>query len=155
MFRFLSWCLKIIPSVYYVIELNLFIRDTLIDIPKFWKNVFAYGVPSIILIGGLLYLTFFRDLYERQKAREQFENEEKAWTIKTQTLRMFRVYIPLGVIGALIGALAYFYKPYIILLSIKVGILYAWFLLGEVFRIIWVGQRNNKEIVKKLKENEK
>ena len=151
MFRFVSWCLKIIPSVYYVIELNIFIRDTLVDIPKFWKNVFAYGVPSIILMGGLLYLTFFRDLYIRQKAREQFENEEKQWSVKTQTLRMFRVYIPLGIIGALIGALFWFYKPYIITLSIKLAILYLWFLLGEVFRIIWVGQRNNKEIVKKIK----
>lgn len=155
MLRFISWLLKIVPSIYYVVELNLFIRDTLIDIPKFWKNVFAYGVPSLVIIGFLLYFTLFRDLYERQKAREQFENEEKAWTVKTQTIRMFRVYIPLGVVGGLIGALVYFYKPYIILLSIKVTILYAWFLLGEVFRIIWVGQKNNREIVRKLKENEK
>ena len=112
-----------------------------------------YGVPSAIILGFLMYWFVFRDLIIRQKAQEQFENEEKSFTVGTQTKRLFRVYIPIGIIGILIAVLFYQYKPYIILLSIKVGILFSLFVLGEVFRIISIGQQNNKAVVAKLKKD--
>ena len=110
-----------------------------------------YGVPSSLALGFLLYWFVFRDLVIRQKAQEQFENEEKAFTVGTQSKRLFRIFIPIGVIGIMVAMLFYMYKPYIILLSIKIGILYAWFILGEVLRIISIGSKNNKKIVAKLK----
>ena len=153
MLKFISWCLKIVPSVWYIYELNIFVRDTVADITPFWKSVFAYGIPSAVVLGFLLYFTLFRDLLIRQKAQEQFENEEKKWTVGVQTKRLFRVYMPLAFIGILLAMMFYLYKPYIILLSIKIGILYAWFILGEVIRIISIGKKNNQEIVKKLNKD--
>jgi len=155
MLKFISWCLKIIPSIYYIYELNIFVRDTVADISTFWKNNLMYGIPSTLALGFLLYWFVFRDLIIRQKAQEQFENEEKAFTVGTQTKRLFRVFVPIGVIGILVGVMFYTYKPYIILLSIKVGILYALFILGEVMRIISIGSKNNKAVVAKLKPKEK
>jgi len=151
MLKFISWCLKIIPSIYYIYELNIFVRDTVSTISQFWKNNFMYGVPSAIILGFLMYWFVFRDLIIRQKAQEQFENEEKSFTVGTQTKRLFRVYIPIGVLGILVAVMFYQYKPYIILLSIKVGILFSLFVLGEIFRIISIGKDNNKKIVAKLK----
>ena len=152
MLRAISWSLKIIPSVWYIYELNIFVRDTVSNITPFWKSAFAYGIPSAVILSFLLYFTLFKDLIDRQKAREQFENEEKSWQVKTQVIRLFRVYIPIGVLGAVVGAMFFLYKPYIILLSIKVGILYSWFILGELIRIIDIGRKNNKKIVKQLKK---
>ncbi len=153
MLKLFSWCAKIIPSVWYIYELNIFVRDTVADISPFWKSAFMYGVPSSLALGFLLYWFVFRDLIIRQKAQEQFENEEKAFTVGTQAKRLFRVFIPIGVLGIMLAMLFYFYKPYIILLSIKIGILYSWFILGEVLRIISIGAKNNKKIVAKLKKN--
>ena len=153
MLKFISWCLKIVPSIYYVVELNLFVRDTVSEITPFWKSVIGYGIPSFVIIGFLLYFTFFRDMLIRVKAQEQYENEEKKYTVGTQTKRMFRVYIPVGLLGGIIGAITYFYKPYIILLTIKLAVVYAYFILGEVIRIISIGKKNNQEIVKKLNKD--
>lgn len=149
MVRVLGFCFKIIPSIYYIIQLNLFIRDTVSNISQFWKNIFMYGVPSVIILCFLLYIFVFRDIFERQISKEQDENESRLFTVKIQTARMFRKYIPTLIIGILVALLFYFYKPHIILISIKVFILYMWFLLGEIFRIIDIGTQDN------LRNNEK
>jgi hypothetical protein len=93
----------------------------------------------------------WRDLIERQKSKEQDENESTMFTVKIQTLRMFRKYIPIAVVGILLAVMFYNYKPYIISLSIDIGILYAWFLLGEALRIVDIGKKENKRIENKLK----
>lgn len=152
MLKFLGWCCKIIPSLFYIYELNIFVRNTVADITPFWKFIFTYGIASFTILCFLLYWFVFRDLYIRQKAREQFENEEVSFTVGTQTKRMFRIFIPIGILGILVATLFYMYKPYIILLSIKIGILYAWFILGEILRIIDIGKQNNKKIVNKIKQ---
>lgn len=135
---------KIVPSIIYIVQLNLFVRDKASQISEFWKTVFMYGVPSVIVLGFLLYWFVFKDVLERQLSKEQDENESRLFTVNIQTTRMFRKYIPTVIIGILIALLFYFYKPYIILISIKAFILYMWFLLGEIFRIIDIGKKENK-----------
>ena len=86
----------------------------------------------------------------RQKAKESDEDESRAYTVGIQLKRMIRKYIPLALLGVVAGLMVYFYKPLIVTLSIKIGLLYWWFLLGEVCRIIDVGIRENKRNKKAL-----
>jgi hypothetical protein len=88
---------------------------------------------------------------ERQLSKESDENESTIYTVHIQLKRMIRKYIPLALLGIVAGLMVYFYKPLIITLSIKIGLLYFWFLLGETFRIIDIGFRENKRNKKELK----
>jgi di/tricarboxylate transporter len=151
MFKLLSVLAKTIPSIYYIVQLNIFVSETASNISDFWKTVFIYGVPSAIILSFLMYWFMWRDLIERQQSKEQDENESTMFTVKIQTLRMFRKYIPIAVVGMLLAVMFYNYKPYIISLSIDIGILYAWFLLGEALRIVDIGKKENKRIENKLK----
>jgi hypothetical protein len=114
------------------------------------KNIFIYGIPSSILLGVILYFFIFRDSLIRQKAKESDEDESRAYTVKIQLMRMIRRYIPLALLGIVTALMVYFYKPVIITLSIKIGLLYFWFLLGETFRIIDIGIKENKRNKKAL-----
>jgi ABC-type molybdate transport system permease subunit len=152
MFKFIGFCLKVVPSVVYIVQLNVFVRDNFRGIgSQTIKNIFIYGVPSSILLGVILYFFIFKDSLIRQKAKESDEDESRAYTVGIQLKRMIRKYIPLALLGIVAGLMVYFYKPLIITLSIKIGLLYFWFLLGETFRIIDIGLRENKRNKKELK----
>jgi hypothetical protein len=143
----------VIPSVIYIVQLNVFVRDNFRGIGStLIKNIFIYGIPSSILLGVILYFFIFRDSLIRQKAKESDEDESRAYTVKIQLIRMIRRYIPIALLGVVTGLMVYFYKPVIISLSIKIGLLYFWFLLGEVFRIIDVGIKENKRNKKELRK---
>jgi hypothetical protein len=93
----------------------------------------------------------FKDSLERQVSKEQDENESQNYTMTIQLRRMFRKYTLVTLLGIIGALLFYFYKPNIIALSIKVAILFSLFLLGEVFRIIDIGIKENKRTNKQLK----
>ena len=153
MLKIISWGLKIVPSIYYTVELMIFIRNSFIGIESnALKFGMVYVLPASLVLSVLLYFFFFRDVLERQLGKETDENESGLFTVKIQTRRMFRKYIPLAVLGILGAMLFYLYKPYIVAFSIKIGLLYAWFLLGEIFRIWHIGIQENKRTLKKLKE---
>jgi hypothetical protein len=114
------------------------------------KNIFIYGVPSSILLGFILYFFIFKDTLIRQISKESDEDESRNYTVGIQLKRMIRKYIPLALIGIVTGLMVYFYKPVIVKLSIKIGLLYFWFLLGETFRIIDIGIKENKRNKKAL-----
>jgi len=151
MLRLISFCCKTIPSIYYVYRLNIFVRDSFRGISSgFFKGLIIYGVPSFLILFTLMYFFVLKDSLERQKAKEQNENEERIYTLKIQSIRMFRKYMPLAVFGIICALMFYFYKPNIIALSIKLGVLYSWFLLGETFRIIDIGIKERKRMNKEL-----
>jgi hypothetical protein len=141
----------VIPSVIYIVQLNVFVRDNFRGIGStLVKNIFIYGIPSSILLGVILYFFIFKDSLIRQKAKESDEDESRAYTVKIQLMRMIRRYIPLALVGIVAGLMVYFYKPVIVKLSIKIGLLYFWFLLGETFRIVDIGLKENKRNKKAL-----
>jgi hypothetical protein len=151
LFKFIGFCLKTIPSVVYIYQLNIFVRDNFRGIGStLIKNIFIYGIPSSILLGVILYFFIFKDSLIRQKAKESDEDESRAYTVKIQLMRMIRRYIPLALLGIVTGLMVYFYKPVIVSLSIKIGLLYFWFLLGETFRIVDIGLKENKRNKKAL-----
>ncbi|WBK39986.1 hypothetical protein [PinkBerry-associated phage LS06-2018-MD08] len=152
MLKLFSWGFKTIPSIWYIVKMNLFIWETVSTMPRWLKVSLTYGLSSFLVLSVLLYFTYFRDKLIRQKAREQYENEESDFTVKVQTIRMFRIYILIGLISLIVAMIFYFYKPYFILLFIKLAIIFCWFIAGEIVRIISIGKANNKEIVKKLKQ---
>jgi Na+/H+ antiporter NhaD/arsenite permease-like protein len=149
MFKFLGFGAKIIPSIIYAIQLIVYVRDSFISIPEWLKFVILYVIPFIVILGTLLYIFVFRDAYERQVSKEQDENESQNYTMTIQLRRMFRKYLLITVIGILGTLLFYFYKPNIIALSIKVAYLFAFFLLGELLRIVDIGRKENKRNDKK------
>ena len=155
MLKFISFCLKVIPSIWYIVQMNLFVWETVSNMPQWLKIGLTYGLTSFLGLGVLLYFTVIRDKLIRQKAREQFENEEVAFTSKVQTIRMFRVYIPIGLIGLVVAIIFYFYKPFIILLCIKLAVIYCCFIGGEIARVWNIGIKENKKIVAKLKTKKK
>jgi hypothetical protein len=141
----------VIPSVIYIVQLNIFVRTNFLGIgSNLIRNIFIYGIPSSILLGVILYFFIFKDSLIRQKAKESDEDESRAYTVKIQLMRMIRRYIPLALLGVVTALMVYFYKPVIITLSIKIGLLYFWFLLGETFRIIDIGIKENKRNKKAL-----
>jgi hypothetical protein len=141
----------VIPSVIYIFQLNVFVRDNFRGIGSdLIRNIFIYGVPSSILLFAILYFFIFKDSLIRQKAKESDEDESRNYTVKIQLMRMIRKYIPLALLGVMTALLVYFYKPLIITLSIKIGLLYFWFLLGETCRIIDIGIKENKRMKKEL-----
>ena len=151
MFKFIGFCLKVIPSIVYIFQLNIFVRDNFRGIGSVAiKNTFIYGVPSSILLFAILYFFIFKDSMIRQRAKESDEDESRLYTVGIQLKRMIRKYIPLALLGIVAGLMVYFYKPIIINLSIKIGLLYFWFLLGEVFRLVDVGITENKRNKKEL-----
>jgi len=144
LFRFIGFMLKIVPSLYFVTKLIAFVRTSFINIPFLLKLIILYGIPFTTFIGVILYFTIFKDGLERQLAKEADENESQKYTGKIQLRRMIRKYSLLTLLG-IIGALLFvFYKPSIILLSIKIGIIFSCFLFGELFRIVDIMIQENR-----------
>jgi Na+/H+ antiporter NhaD/arsenite permease-like protein len=150
MLKLIGFCLKIVPSIYYVVKLIVYVRDSFIGIPEWLKFIILYVIPFVIIVGGLLYIFVFRDAYERQVSKEQDENESQNYTMTIQLRRMFRKYTLITLLGIIGGLLFYFYKPNIITLTIKVAILFILFLLGELVRIWDIGRKENKRNKKAL-----
>jgi hypothetical protein len=92
----------------------------------------------------------FKDSLERQVSKEQDENESQNYTMTIQLRRMFRKYTLVTVIGIIGALLFYFYKPNIIAVSINVALLFTLFLVGEIFRIVDIGRKENKRNKKAL-----
>jgi Na+/H+ antiporter NhaD/arsenite permease-like protein len=150
MFKLIGFGLKIIPSIYYVVKLILYVRDSFIGIPEWLKFIILYVIPFVTITGFLLYIFVFKDSYERQVSKEQDENESQNYTMTIQLRRMFRKYTLITFLGIIGTLLFYFYKPNIILLAIKVAWLFTLFLLGEIFRIVDIGRKENKRNKKAL-----
>jgi Na+/H+ antiporter NhaD/arsenite permease-like protein len=150
MFKLIGFGLKIIPSIYYVVKLILYVRDSFIGIPEWLKFIILYVIPFVIIVGGLLYIFVFKDSLERQVSKEQDENESQNYTMTIQLRRMFRKYTLVTVIGIIGALLFYFYKPNIIAVSINVALLFTLFLVGEIFRIVDIGRKENKRNKKAL-----
>jgi Na+/H+ antiporter NhaD/arsenite permease-like protein len=150
MLKLIGFCLKIVPSIYYVIKLIVYVRDSFIGIPEWLKFIILYVIPFVIIVGVLLYIFVFKDSLERQISKEQDENESQNYTMQIQLRRMFRKYTIITFLGIIGGLLFYFYKPNIITLTIKVAILFILFLLGELIRIVDIGRKENKRNKKAL-----
>ena len=151
MFKVFGFGLKIVPSIWYVVKLIIYVRDSFINIPEWLKFTILYIIPFATILGVLLYIFVFKDAYERQVSKEQDENESQKYTMKIQLRRMFRKYTLITLLGIIGALLFYFYKPNIIALTIKVALLFVGFLSGEVCRIIDIGIRENKRTNKQLK----
>jgi Na+/H+ antiporter NhaD/arsenite permease-like protein len=150
MLKLIGFGWKIVPSIIYVIKLIVYVRDSFIGIPEWLKFIILYVIPFVIIVGGLLYIFVFRDAYERQVSKEQDENESQNYTMTIQLRRMFRKYTLVTVIGIIAALLFYFYKPNIIAVSINVALLFTLFLVGEIFRIVDIGRKENKRNKKAL-----
>jgi Na+/melibiose symporter-like transporter len=151
MFKLFGFGAKIVPSIIYVIKLIIYVRDSFIGIPEWLKFIIMYVIPFVTILGTLLYIFVFKDAYERQTSKEQDENESQKYTMKIQLRRMFRKYTLITLLGIIGALLFYFYKPNIIQLTINVALLFGLFLLGEVFRIVDIGIRENNRTNKELK----
>jgi Na+/H+ antiporter NhaD/arsenite permease-like protein len=150
MLKLIGFGLKIVPSIWYVIKLIVYVRDSFIGIPEWLKFIILYVIPFVIIVGGLLYIFVFKDSLERQVSKEQDENESQNYTMTIQLRRMFRKYTLVTVIGIIGALLFYFYKPNIIAVSINVALLFTLFLVGEIFRIVDIGRKENKRNKKAL-----
>jgi Na+/H+ antiporter NhaD/arsenite permease-like protein len=150
MLKLIGFGWKIVPSIIYVIKLILYVRDSFIGIPEWLKFIILYVIPFVSIVGVLLYIFVFRDAYERQVSKEQDENESQNYTMTIQLRRMFRKYTLVTVIGIIAALLFYFYKPNIIAVSINVALLFTLFLVGEIFRIVDIGRKENKRNKKAL-----
>jgi Na+/H+ antiporter NhaD/arsenite permease-like protein len=150
MFKLIGFGLKIVPSIIYAIKLIVYVRDSFIGIPEWLKFIILYVIPFITIVGFLLYIFVFKDGYERQISKEQDENESQNYTMTIQLRRMFRKYTLITLLGIIGALLFYFYKPNVIALTINVALLFALFLLGECFRIIDIGRKENKRNKKAL-----
>jgi Flp pilus assembly protein TadB len=151
MFKVISFLMKTIPAFYYTFQLNVFVRDAFRSIEQQWLiNLFIYGVPSALILGGILYFLLFRDALIRQKAKESDEDESRLYTVGIQSKRMVRKYFPLGVLGMIAFLVYWFYKPILVALVIRIVIIYVWFLLGEMFRILSIAREENKRSKKAL-----
>jgi hypothetical protein len=144
--------MKTIPAFYYTFQLNVFVRDAFRSVEQQWLiNLFIYGVPSALILGGIFYFILFKDALIRQKAKESDEDESRLYTAGIQTKRMTRKYFPLGVLGIIAFLVYWFYKPILVALTIRIVIIYVWFLLGELFRIWDIAIKENKRNKKELK----
>lgn len=156
MLKLLSWLLKVVPSIYYIVELNIFLYKWFMGIQWVWlKIALIVSVPSLTLLGVILWFTTFKDILERQLGKETDENESRNFTVEIQTKRMIRKYTT-AVVGGITGAILYlYYKANIFALVFSIAIIFSLFLLGEILRIVDIGKKENKKIVEKLKQKEK
>ena len=152
MLNFISFSFKTIPAFYFTYRLNIFARDAFRLIEHQWvRGLLTYGSFSALVLGTILYIVIFRDALERQLGKETDENESRLYSAEIQSKRMFRKYIPFGIVGIIAFLIYWFYKPLLMALAIRIAIIYGSFILGELVRIWDIARKENKRNKDKLK----